>query len=1064
MTESTWELLREINKFKKIEDWRDKHGAFGAFLTGKLRSNDYHIYLSIILSYLIIIVMGGLVCWERGTVEGISWAAAFLFVFTAFGCLTRPFSCDCGLKWFEIVGFAGSIVIFFAWAMADFSIRFNLSANSNKGNEGHYFLIWYGEFIPFMVILISCLYKWYDKKGYLDQFVLITMPLALLTGILLIISCFIFLGPISGSVFSGLIAGIIYIGAVIYIYYKKGGYLPLGWAISNAVLLLLLAASVFVIALFVNNFNTFVGWSISYGIISSLIFLYGFTTLARDLWYAEDEPLYFSPWIFPVFKYNSKKNDIILRNEPVAYVLLSLLLGLGWSFQCTVWIKSVAIGISVSCLVEVVFIIFVLYLVSFTSVMLEDVRPTLDQLIVKRSWLEAKNDYVEAKRIDTPESMVTFEEISDMRDEIVSHMYKLKYDKNYANADGQDLKWNLKNIDASSVHACRKYLFDVEVEKTNIFLDEISLLVQFELLLILHSNNLIQNDKKVLFKFLEVKKHALAAAEINISIPAKGKGKYKHAKVLTQISRLSAEKQVLFKKLREAFTEEERQREEEVLEKERIEAEKEEERQERLAKLTEEKRKLLSNLDPNMPINDMPDCEPKYNKIVQRFKSEGIQFEDKQFPPNDESLGQGCQNRGVAKWVRSSDIDGCVIYRDKVDARDVVQGALGDCYFLSAMSVLGESNVRKCIKFINEVDEEESKCGAFWVRFYKYGEIEDVIIDDYFPVLGNGEFAFARGGPDGKELWPMILEKAYAKLNGCYNFIEAGKVQYALADMTGGVSEQIELRTVAGNKKQFWGRLQSLVSQGALMGAGSPENALGDSAISEFGIVQGHAYAVLGIKEFDEYKLINLRNPHGNRGVEWNGDWADDSDMWTQKAKNKCKLNDEVDGIFWMDIDDFLDNFSNLYVCRIMKDWNSHEIEDEWKGKSAEGLPSSKNRSAKLELNPQFEIKIQKPGPMFIQMTQFEKINMFKGKQFIMFFAQMTKGGKISRMDRKAILGMSGKPINLNIISNELELTNRHSYPLTVTLLAANTAHGAEGEGKFEVKVYCMSRFTMKKL
>jgi len=29
------------------------------------------------------------------------------------------------------------------------------------------------------------------------------------------------------------------------------------------------------------------------------------------------------------------------------------------------------------------------------------------------------------------------------------------------------------------------------------------------------------------------------------------------------------------------------------------------------------------------------------------------------------------------------------------------------------------------------------------------------------------------------------------------------------------------------------------------MGAGSPENALGDSAISKEGIVQGHAYAVL---------------------------------------------------------------------------------------------------------------------------------------------------------------------------------------------------------------------------
>ena len=97
-------------------------------------------------------------------------------------------------------------------------------------------------------------------------------------------------------------------------------------------------------------------------------------------------------------------------------------------------------------------------------------------------------------------------------------------------------------------------------------------------------------------------------------------------------------------------------------------------------------------------------------------------------------------------------------------------------------------------------------------------------------------------------------------------------------------------------------------------------------------------------------------------------------------------------------------------------------------------------------------------------MTQFDKVNMFKGKHFIMFFTQSTGGGKITRMDRKAILGMSGKPTNLNIVSNELELTNRFSYPLKVTLLAGNTVHGAEGEGKFEIKVYSKSKFTIKKL
>ena len=306
---------------------------------------------------------------------------------------------------------------------------------------------------------------------------------------------------------------------------------------------------------------------------------------------------------------------------------------------------------------------------------------------------------------------------------------------------------------------------------------------------------------------MEIKKHALAAAKISINIPTKGKPKYKHAQVLTQISKLPAEKQVLFKKLKAAFVEEERYKEDQILEQARLEAEKEKERQERLASMTEEKRKLIQNITEDMPIDQMPDWEMKYKKIVERFKKENVMFEDKKFPADKSSLGDNCQNRGVAKWVRSLDIRGTILFIGTIDPTDVVQGALGDCYFPSAMSVLGDKNVRNCIKLIDKDIDGESKCGAFWVRFYKYWDIEDVISDNFFPVLWNGEFSFARGGSGAKELWPMVLEKAYAKLNASYSNIEAGKVQYALSDMTGGVSEQIELKTIKSNVPSFWDKI-----------------------------------------------------------------------------------------------------------------------------------------------------------------------------------------------------------------------------------------------------------------
>lgn len=74
--------------------------------------------------------------------------------------------------------------------------------------------------------------------------------------------------------------------------------------------------------------------------------------------------------------------------------------------------------------------------------------------------------------------------------------------------------------------------------------------------------------------------------------------------------------------------------------------------------------------------------------------------------------------------------------------------------------------------------------------------------------------------------------------------------------MTDGFPEQIELKSEANNIQVFWEKIKTLKKHGCLMGAGSPENPLGDAAINELGIVQGHAYAVLDVQEVDNNRLL----------------------------------------------------------------------------------------------------------------------------------------------------------------------------------------------------------------
>lgn len=90
-----------------------------------------------------------------------------------------------------------------------------------------------------------------------------------------------------------------------------------------------------------------------------------------------------------------------------------------------------------------------------------------------------------------------------------------------------------------------------------------------------------------------------------------------------------------------------------------------------LAEMSDKKRKMLESFDENAPVDEMPDCEKKFAKILQEAQG-GKKFVDTQFKGDESSLGPGCMNRGVNKWVRASDKPGVVLFKDKINHEDVV--------------------------------------------------------------------------------------------------------------------------------------------------------------------------------------------------------------------------------------------------------------------------------------------------------------------------------------------------------------------------------------------------------
>jgi calpain-15 len=87
-----------------------------------------------------------------------------------------------------------------------------------------------------------------------------------------------------------------------------------------------------------------------------------------------------------------------------------------------------------------------------------------------------------------------------------------------------------------------------------------------------------------------------------------------------------------------------------------------------------------------------------------------------------------------------------------------------------------------------EVNDE----GIYWLRFFKNGEWEEIVVDDYFPCYPKGGPIFSYN--TNNELWLLLLEKAYAKLHGSYGNLLEGTPIEAFYDLTGLPCTSLTLR------------------------------------------------------------------------------------------------------------------------------------------------------------------------------------------------------------------------------------------------------------------------------
>ncbi|CAG5134330.1 unnamed protein product [Candidula unifasciata] len=347
-----------------------------------------------------------------------------------------------------------------------------------------------------------------------------------------------------------------------------------------------------------------------------------------------------------------------------------------------------------------------------------------------------------------------------------------------------------------------------------------------------------------------------------------------------------------------------------------------------------------SSLIEEIRIIEEREANDLCQQIIHHCKANKEPFVDDQFPPAQKSLFRNPDTGFIEKsiqWLRPHEIVTnlfeerrlpWVVYRTPMP-EDIKQGILGNCWFLSALAVLAER--RELVEHIvltNKICPE----GVYQVRLCKDGLWRTVLIDDLLPCHPNRTLVFSKAMR--KQLWVPLIEKAMAKLAGCYKASEAGKCIEGLSVLTGAPCESISLQKNGSREEDIfpdliWAKLLSSRDQKFLMGAscGGGNMVTDDEEFHKVGLRTKHAYSILDVQDLEGNKLIQLRNPWGC--FSWKGNWSDESPSWeTVSADGRQKLMamGEEQGIFWMDFSDLMRYFDCVDVCKVRPDWQETRI------------------------------------------------------------------------------------------------------------------------------------------
>ncbi|ERT00718.1 hypothetical protein HMPREF1624_01950 [Sporothrix schenckii ATCC 58251] len=297
------------------------------------------------------------------------------------------------------------------------------------------------------------------------------------------------------------------------------------------------------------------------------------------------------------------------------------------------------------------------------------------------------------------------------------------------------------------------------------------------------------------------------------------------------------------------------------------------------------------------------------------------------------------------------------------DEPDLVQDITTDCSVVASLCAMtkyaddhgGPSALLASIMSPFDHDNGQplvSENGKYIFRMHFNGAFRKVVVDDRLPSSDSRAlFVVDRRNP--LLLWPALLEKAYLKVHGGYDF-PGSNSGTDLWVLTGWIPEQVFIQSNESDLDQVWTRVKDAFARGDVMvtlGTGR----LSSEEETLLGLAGEHDYAVLGLDvDTDGVRRMLVKNP-----------WCDNL-VWRGRGlvSVSSATSPSTTGTFWIGFEDVIQYYESLYL-----NWNPSLFNHRQDHHFSWTLPT-KAMAHSFASNPQYAMAPDADGTVWILLNR----------------------------------------------------------------------------------------------